>query len=339
MAVYRLSTTVRMRRGALRMTRLELIEIRGEAETEAEDNEICSVDTLKRIENGKVTRVKSEVYTKIMRKMGALPERIYASLFVMNPQALNLKAEIHIHICFREYEQAEKKLKKLEPMLIPDYPRNQQYLMEKKAVLAYKQGELTAEKYLERLLDALRLTVPMFDKIDIAEWPFNENEMDILSDIGNAYHWMGKKDEEFQFLLKLKENVEKKYMDPAHYVVWHMRALTGLSQLMCMENKHEESLEYCRVGIEECKKWRILGSVSDFLYDTVWNREQQIREGLFTDGDSPEKEELLIKNERASCRKQLVQAYFLSVAQGDVHQSERIKKLYENLYPEEAKLP
>lgn len=214
-----------------------------------------------------------------------------------------------------------------------DYPRNQQYLMKQRATLAYEQKALNAEEYLKILKGALRLTVPMVDQIDVAGWPFNKDEFDILSEIGNVYYSLKNREKEYEFLVKLKENTETRYMDALHYVVWHMRALSGLSQLMCMENRHGESMEYCRVGIKECKEWRILGRVNHFLYDTAWNREHQIRDRIFENEVSDEKRKILIEEERAACKKQLVQAYYLSIAQGDLYESERAKRLYENFYP------
>lgn len=188
-------------------------------------------------------------------------------------------------------------------------------------------------------MDALRLTVPMLDEIDIAKWPFNRTEFDILSGIGNAYLNIDKKDIKLEFLLKLKENVERKYMDVAHYVVWHMRALSGLSQMMCITKKYGESLEYCKIGLEECKKWNILGGMSDFLYDVAWSRERLIEEDALMIDKSVNGQELSVKKERAFCKEQLVQAYFLSLAQGDLHGAERARKLYEKFYPSEIKLP
>ena len=73
-------------------------------------------------------------------------------------------------------------------MMMPDYPRNQQYLMGQRATLAYKQGELAAEKYLEILWSALRLTVTRLDEVDIARWPFDRMEFEILFEIVNVYH-------------------------------------------------------------------------------------------------------------------------------------------------------
>lgn len=351
MAVYRLGDMVRMRREALGMTQSELVQIyegKGAEEEQASamraeahgghKNEICSVQVLRRIENGGVGRVKIDVFRRLMIKMGVLPERIYASLLVTDCRALRLKSEIHVHMNRREYGEAEKKLKELEPMLVPDYPRNRQYQMAVKAKLAYKKGEMEAGEYLTMLLDALRYTVPKLDEIDIAGWPFNVNEFDILLEIANAYHSMKEKKAELEFLLKMKKNVERKYMDEDHYVVWHVCAMIGLSQLMCLTGQHEKSMEYCETGIEECRKQRILGDVFRFLYDIVWNRETLISKGMFSENQPFEQQEAAIKKERAFCRKQLVQGYYLSVAQGDIYEAERIKRLYERNYPKAVKL-
>lgn len=82
-----------MRREALGMTQDELVQIYDGrasgpsvdmcAEAGREDgNEICSVQVLRRIENGGVKRVKIDVFRRLMMRMGLLPERIYASLLV-----------------------------------------------------------------------------------------------------------------------------------------------------------------------------------------------------------------------------------------------------------------
>lgn len=340
---------VRMRREALGMTQDELVQIYDGrasgpsvdmcAEAGREDgNEICSVQVLRRIENGGVKRVKIDVFRRLMMRMGLLPERIYASLLVTECRGLRLKSEIHVHMNRQEYEEAEKKLQKLGTLLVPGYPRNEQYLIERKARLAYKKRETEAQEYLEILYGALKYTIPKLDEIDIAEWPFNMNEFDILFDIVNAYHNMKEREKELEILLKLKKNVERQYMDGNHYVVWHMCVLEGLSQYMCIAGQIDESVVFCKIGIEECKKQRILGDVFCFLYDIAWGKETLIRKGMSSEEVFDEQREAAIKKERAFCKKLLVQGYYLAMAQGDVHGAERIKRLYEKWYPEAVKL-
>ena len=119
MAVYRIGDVIRMKREALGITREKLCELSGE---------VCSVQTLYRIECGKV-KVKREVYKTLMRCMNQLPERNYASIVVKNQASLNLKSEIQTHIFYKEYELAEQKLLKLEKDMILNYVRNKQYLL------------------------------------------------------------------------------------------------------------------------------------------------------------------------------------------------------------------
>ena len=193
MAVYRIGDVIRMKREALGITREKLCELSGE---------VCSVQTLYRIECGKV-KVKREVYKTLMKCMGQLPERNYASIVVSNQSSLNLKSEIQTHIFYKEYELAEQKLLELEKDMIPNYIRNKQYLLEKKATLQFRKQEITAEQYLEKLWEALRYTIPNVDNIDLEDWPCNEEEFEILIQIVHAYR--DKKEEKEKLLLKLKK--------------------------------------------------------------------------------------------------------------------------------------
>ncbi len=308
MAVYRIGDVIRMKREALGITREKLCELSGE---------MCSVQTLYRIECGKV-KVKREVYKTLMRCMNQLPERNYASIVVKNQPSLNLKSEIQTHIFYKEYELAEQKLLELEKDMIPNYIRNKQYLLEKKATFQFRKQEITAEQYLEKLWEALRYTIPNVDNIDLEDWPYNEEEFEILIQIVHAYR--DKKDKKEELLLKLKKNVERHYMGEIDYISWHTWTLVMLSGVMCSTKRYEDSLNYCKQGIEELKKQRLISYEHNFLYDIVWSIEQKIRQGIYSE------------KERETCKKLLVQAYYLSIAQKESVYSERIKKLWEKYY-------
>ena len=316
MAVYRIGDIIRMKREALGITREKLCEMFGEG---------CEVQTLYRIETGKV-KVKQKVYRRLMECMRELPERSYASILVLDYRALNLKMAINIHLAHREYEQAEKKLNELKQFMDGDYVRNQQFLLEIKSKMAYYKQQISIEEYLENLWKALRYTIPSIDKIELERWPYNQEEFDILIAIVGTYAQRKQREQEEQLLLQLKKSIEKRYMDEDYYVSRHTYCLDFLSQLMSIQKQHEKSMEYCEEGIEELKKQVILSCVQDLLYDLAWNKERMIQK------------ELLDKKERESCKRQLVQAYYLSVAQGIEHSSERIKELCERNYPGEITL-
>lgn len=316
MPVYRLGSIIRMKREALKLTREKLCELSGD---------ICSPQTLYRIEYGKV-KVKQKVYCKLMESMEELPERNYSSIIVSKYQYLNLKTQIQMHIFHQEYQQAEEKLLQLETVMNPDYIRNKQYLMNRKATLAYEQEKITPEEYQKILYDALRCTIPNLDKIDIADWPYNEEEYSILLHIVGTYHAMNYKEKELEILLKMKTSIEKHYMDEDFYVTWHVQVLVCLADYMYAANQYEKVIEYCEKGIEESKKQNLIGSIHHLLRYMALSMEQQIQK------------EILPEKEREFCKKLLVQAYYLNISQKENFKSKRIKRLCETLYPGEIKL-
>ena len=139
-------------------------------------------------------------------------------------------------------------------------------------------------------------------------------------------------------LLKLKKNIEEQYMDWAHYVIWHIGILERLSRFMSMIGKNDESINYCKIAVRECKEHNILGNVCNFLYDIVWNSEQNIVNKLLVQGNTFPYEEVQVTNERATRKRLLAQGYFLSLAQGSNFEAQRIKRLSEKCFPGEIKL-
>lgn len=316
MAVYRIGNILRMKREALGITREKLCEL---------SEEVCSPQTLYRMECGKV-KVKQDVYRKLMECMGELPERNYASVLVSKYQALNLKYEIQMHLVHGEYEKAEKGLEELKKYLDYSYVRNQQFILEIKSEIDYQTQRISIEEYLENLLIALQYTIPNIDKAELEKWPFNCEEFDIIIKIIYIYGQMNQRERTEKLLLQAKQNTEKRYMDENFYVWRHKKCFIELSQLMCINQQHKISMEYCREGVKEAKEQRILGSAYNLLYDMAWNKEKMIQKGIIE------------KKERESCKKLLVQAYYLSISQGMEHSAERVKRLCEHFYPGEITL-
>lgn len=316
MAVYRIGDILRMKREALGITREKLCELSEEA---------CSPQTLYRMECGKV-KVKQDVYRKLMECMGELPERNYASVLVTKYQILNLKYEIQMNLVHREYEDAEKKLEELKKFMDMDYVRNKQYFLKIKSEINYQNQKNSIEEHLENLCMALRYTIPNIEKIEVEQWPYNCEEFDIIIAMAGLYDEMNQREHTEKILLQMKKNTEKRYMDKNFYVWRHKKCFVELSQLMCLKQQHKISMEYCREGVKESREQRILGNVYDLLYDLAWNKEKMIQKGIIE------------KKERESCKRLLVQAYYLSISQGMEHSAERIKKTYDRFYPGEVTL-
>lgn len=346
MARYLAGRVIRMKREALGISREKLCEL---LSSHAE-KEVCGVQTLYRIENGK-TSIKAGLFEKIMECMGQVAERNYLTILVPAEKRkyLSLKSDIYNYTIYKEFEKAEEALKLLESELYPGYIRNQQYLMEVKATLAYKQKRISPEEYIEVLFNALRCTIPDLDRIDLAGWSYNYEEFQILFNIANAYHEMNWWDREEELLLKMKTSVERRYMEDDFYAVWHSAILRQLSQLMCLTNQYKRSIEYCELGIEELKKQNLIDLICNFMYDIVWSKEQMIRKGISPYEKIPEdkanktgqklakEQQNFILQERERCKEMLIQAYYISMNPREHETAERIKMLGERLYPDKFK--
>ena len=346
MARYLAGRVIRMKREALNISREKLCEML----SNRAEKEVCGVQTLYRIENGK-TSIKTGMFEKIMECMGQVSERNYTTILVPAEKRryLNLKTDIYTYIIYKEFQKARETLELLESEIYPGYIRSQQYLMEVKATLAYEQKEISPEEYIKILFNALRCTIPDLDRIDLAGWPYNNEEFQILFNIAKAYDAMKWRDKEEELLLKMKASVEHRYMEDDFYAVWHSTILRQLSELMCLTNQHKRSMEYCELGIEELKNQNLIDLICNFMYDIVWNKEQMIRKGIFPyekipedkknkkDQTFAEKRGILISQERELCKEMLIQAYYLSINPREHETTKRIKMLGERLYPDRFK--
>lgn len=316
MAVYRIGDILRMKREALGITREQLCELSGE---------FCSIQTLYRIESGKV-KIKKNVYRKLMECMGELSERNYASVLVTDGRALNLKAKIYDHIVHREYKEAKEKLEQLEKEMIPDYVRNKQYLKEKKAYLAWVEGKITDEKYEQIIWENLKFTIPNLDKINIAEWPYNADELEMFFNLIKLYKNTNEINRAEELILKVKKSCEKRYMEEDYYISWHTFCIVELSMMMSINRNFKQAIKYCDEGMEEYKEQKIIGRVDSLLYDKAWNMELMIQDGIIEE------------KERELCKKLLVQAYYMCISQRLQKDADRVKNLCEKFYPGEIML-
>lgn len=310
MAVYRIGEILRMKREALGISREKLCEMSGE---------ICSPQTLYRIECGKV-KVKRETYQQLMNCMGQLPERSYASIIVPKNQYLSIKSDIYDHLVFGEYEKAEEKLLMLEQVMDRSYPRNRQYLMKYKATLAYRLNKIGAEEYHKILVEALRCTIPQWDEIGMVEWPYNEQEMEIIFDILQTYHALNLDERYLEACLKLKKNIERHYMDDDYYTMWYAKILSCISLTFSGKNQYDASIGYYESGIQKLKNNRNTSYSEYLLYEKFLCTRQK-----YTQNNMPDKEQ-------AYCKRQLVQAYYLSLAQNMKTESDFMMKKTNQFY-------
>lgn len=154
---------------------------------------ICSVQTLHRIENGK-TRVKKELYYRLMERMERVPEKTYAVCVGKDLELLEERMKFEDCMNEMEYEKADEYVRiikeKADGNLI-----TQQYVKKAEALVEYHCKRIDEEMLIERLEEVIGLTVPDYRDYLDKKYPFTEQELLCLLNIAQNYTKLDKYDE------------------------------------------------------------------------------------------------------------------------------------------------
>ena len=150
MANYRVRDVIRLTRKAAGITQEQL------------SDGICSVETLSRIENGKHA-VKRETYSQLMARMGRNTSRCYALCMSKDMELLEERIWLEDALAKFDYREADRYLSILKRK-IADTPMNQQYIARIEGLLDYRNKRIDAEEWIKREENAIRLTVPEYEK-------------------------------------------------------------------------------------------------------------------------------------------------------------------------------
>lgn len=179
MAYYNANRVIKLTRKALGITQEKLSE------------GVCEVETYSRIENGHRT-IRRNTYQKLMEKMGRNTERRYAVCVSKDGMLLEEKIELERAFKRYDYEAAEKYLNILKEK-VDDNLLTRQYMSRVEALVEYYRGRCREEELISKLGEALKITVPEYERYLVEDivYPFTKMELLILLNIGNAYRRMG----------------------------------------------------------------------------------------------------------------------------------------------------
>lgn len=138
---------------------------------EALSEDICTPETLSRIETGK--RAPSQRTYKALAKKLSLQEEYYYSMIESdNLAVLDRKFQVDKLIVNREWEKAEKALEDLEKALDLSCNCNRQYVEEMKYIIGRRLGRIDKEELFSMLKNILAVTIESVpEEIDVQKWP------------------------------------------------------------------------------------------------------------------------------------------------------------------------
>lgn len=288
MGRYRLGDIIRMTRKSLSMTQENL------------SDEICSVETLSRIENGSQNPSR-ETYELLMERMGRIRDRAYSMLTVSDYKVLDKMKQLEELIILYDFKQAEAVLKELKKLLGKSV-LDIQYITRAESIINFRLNKINAEEYLDGVIKAIKLTIPKYGSISLSSWPLSYSEANLLTNIANAYIESENYEKAAQVLEEALSALKQSYMEEQHRIYFQITMINNLSKLYGLFGKHENAIEYALEGIQLCKKYKLGNALPNLLYSVAWNKEKLIELGVL----SPE--------EKSECIKYLQEAYYIASA-------------------------
>ncbi len=308
MADYRAGDVIRLTRNAVGMSQEELCD------------GICSVQTLSHIENNK-HRIKPDTYRQLMEKMG---RGVHNNCAVCMGKDMSLLEEYPLFedaMAKRDYHTAERYLMRIREK-ISDYVTDRQYLKRVESILAYNMGTIGVQEHMQQLGEALAMTIPDYEcylrdgKRDIV-FPYREQEILILMEIGNTYYAMCDMDEAIRVYETIIRSLDAGYMDVKNAEELKLITLANLARPLGKLGRYEEALAKASEGLKMAVSCGYAHALVELLMGVAGNRLKLTK----TMEDSE-----MQKQELREIKRMMRQAYYIAAARKDAYNRKLINE-------------
>ncbi len=317
MADYRAGDVIRLTRNAVGMTQ------------EALSGGICAVETLSRIENNR-HKINRETYRQLMEKMG---RGVHDNCAVCMGKDLSLLEEYPLFedaMAKRDYHTAERYLVRIREK-ISDYVTDRQYLKRVESILAYNMGTIGVQEHMQQLGEALAMTIPDYEcylrdgKHDIV-FPYREQEILILMEIGNTYYAMCDMDEAIRVYETIIRSLDAGYMDVKNAEELKLINLANLARPLGKLGRYEEALAKASEGLKMAVSCGYAHTLVELLMQVAGNRLK-----LTKTMDDPRAQKQELKKSNRLMR----QAYYIAAARRDKYNQNLISQNLKYHFDEE----
>ena len=308
MADYRAGDVIRLTRNAVGMSQEELCD------------GICAVQTLSHIENNR-HRIKPDTYRQLMEKMG---RGVHNNCVVCMGKDMSLLEEYPLFedaMAKRDYHTAECYLMRIREK-ISDFVTDRQYLKRVESLLDYDMGKIGAQEHMRQLGEAMEMTIPDYvcylwgEKRDIV-YPYREQEILILMEIGNTYYDMREMDKAIHVYETIIRSLNAGYMDIKNAKELKLITLANLALPLGKLGRYEEALAKASEGLGMAVSRGYAHTLVELLMGVAWNRMKL----------SQRMEESIKKvQELEESKKVMRQAYYIAAARRDKYNQKLISQ-------------
>lgn len=273
--------------------------------------EVCTVEQFSRIETGKCSPMEKS-YRALMEKMNQAQER---NRFFINAQEYSLHEkirQIEKRFAGQELKKASEEWKKIREQVSGDTLNNQQYIARCDTTMKLYNKEISREEHIKELEDALRLTMPEFETVEIRNWPLSRNEIFLLIDIASKYYISGRVEEAKKIYYALWDSIEESGTDRIYHITEYRLLAYNMGLVEGMEGNFIKAKEILECGIRNSMMAGRDEMLARFLYCLGWTMRKEGKE------ENAEKARYLVE-----------QAFFLANFFRLPHLSHEINKYYD----------
>lgn len=258
---------IRLRRRMLGMTREELCR------------EICSMDTLRRLEDNRKMPQRG-IARELLKRLGLPGEYARIELETDSQEAQELFRRLQEKLNLCRWDEAEILLKRLENMIDMEVPWNRQAILSREATVRWRRKEIDKAQYCALKRTALELTVPFTAFLQEGEKFLTHQEQTCIQ---NMMKGMNEEEELFLTCMKRFEEYYTPFMEKG--IVGTMDGMYALI-MGTTGSAYGNRGEYDRADlynipiIQGSLRLRRLWGLAHALYTRWWNYEERLKRGI-----------------------------------------------------------
>lgn len=212
---------------------------------------ICEPMTISRMENGRQTPSRNRI-NALLQRLGLPNDRYFALLSKREEEIAALQKEIIACSVQRNTAHGWELLAQLEQITESDDHVTRQFILRSKVILGKAEGRYSAEKQLQMLMEALRMTVPHFDLEEISSGLYSFEEIKIINQIAINYAGSGQRRKAIDILRQLMKYVQKHYQNILQSGGLLPLISYNYARELAANKQYEDAIEIAELGWQSC---------------------------------------------------------------------------------------
>jgi transcriptional regulator with XRE-family HTH domain len=229
-------------------------------------DDICSPETLSRIESGK-RAPSTKNFESLTKRMGINKDLYNSFLSADIFEVLEKKREYNKQVSLHQYNEAKKIFEDLKIELDITVPENQQFIIQNQTLLDYRMKKINAEQALIGYENALRCTMKNYGIASIKNSFISRETVLLLNQVAIIYFESGNGDKGIKLLQEVLDNYCNSKVDEKYHSVGSLLTMSNLSLLLEESGMAEEGIIICDRAIKLSLSCGRGNTIAAFLAD------------------------------------------------------------------------